>query len=88
MAAIVIAFLLLLSCSKIADAPVQEKQKNDPGIEAQNKKEMEEIRKSIRGELKIKVKRDGKGSYTWEITGKDAQEILKTNDVLKKRLVD
>lgn len=49
---------------------------------------MEEIRKSLRGDLKIKLKRDGKGAYMWEITGKDTQEVLKANEILRKKLGD
>ena len=55
--------------------------------EVQNKNELDEIRKSIKGETKIKVKKDAKG-YSWEITGKDAQEVLKANDTLRKKLGD
>ncbi len=49
--------------------------------------ELNEIKKNIKGEIRIKLKRDGKGeSYSWEITGKDPREILKANDVLAKKL--
>ena len=37
-------------------------------------------------EIKIKLKKDVKGGYGWEIAGKDAQEILKANELLRKRL--
>jgi hypothetical protein len=33
-------------------------------------------------------KKDAKGSYSWEITGKDAQEVLKANETLRKKLSD
>ncbi len=56
--------------------------------EAQYKKEMEEIKKSLKGDIKVKLKRDGKGAYTWEITGKDTQEVLKANETLRKKLGD
>ena len=56
--------------------------------DVQYKKEMDEIKKSLKSDLKIKLKRDGKGAYVWEITGKDPQEILKANEVLRKRLGD
>jgi hypothetical protein len=78
---------LLLSCGKGADVPAQQKTNIDVNTETQYKNELDAIRKSIKGETKIKVKKDGKG-YSWEITGKDVQEILKANDALKKRLND
>jgi translation initiation factor 1 (eIF-1/SUI1) len=51
-------------------------------------KEMDELRKSIKSDVKIKLKKDGKGAYSWEIQGKDTQEILKVNENLKKKLGD
>ena len=69
------------------DAPNQQKPGSDINVEDQYKKELDEIRKSIKEEIKIKVKKDVKG-YSWEITGKDTQEVLKANDTLRKRLGD
>ena len=81
--------MLLFSCNSGSrvDVPNQQKTGSDINGEVQYKNELDEIRKSIKGETKIKVKKDAKG-YSWEITGKDAQEILKANDALRKRLGD
>lgn len=81
--------MLLFSCNSGSrvDVPNQQKPGSDINAEEQYKKELDEIRKSIKGETKIKVKKDVKG-YSWEITGKDPQEILKANDALRKRLGD
>jgi predicted secreted protein len=49
---------------------------------------LDEIKKSLKGDVKIKLKKEGKGGYSWEITGKDAQEVLKTNEALRKKLSD
>ena len=51
-------------------------------------KELDEIKKSLKGDVKIKLKKESKGGYSWEVTGKDAQEILKANDALRKKLSD
>ena len=83
-----IIVLFFISCGKPADVPVRQKTDSDSVAEIQYKKELDEIKKSMKGEVKIKLKKDGKGSYSWEISGKDAQEVLKTNDALKKRLND
>jgi hypothetical protein len=76
---------LLTGCNHRAD--VGDPPKELPAVTSeQYKKELEDIKKGIRTETKIKLKKDGKGSYSWEIQGKDAQEILKVNDTLKKKL--
>lgn len=82
----IILACLFLSCQRTPASPpvkpTQETQKDD-----QYRQELDEVRKNIKGELKIKLKRDGKGEfYSWEITGKDPHEILKANDVLAKKL--
>ena len=58
--------------------------------EERYQKELDEIRNNIRGDIRIKLKRDGKGggSYSWEISGRDASEVLKANNALKKGLPD
>ena len=37
-------------------------------------------------EVKIKLKRDGKDNYSWELSGSDVNEILKVNEKLRKNL--
>jgi hypothetical protein len=37
-------------------------------------------------EVKIKLKKDGKDSYSWELTGSDVDQILKVNEKLNKQL--
>lgn len=84
-----ILLIFLFSCNSGGRVDVPDKQLTGSDIngEVQNKNELDEIRKSIKGETKIKVKKDAKG-YSWEITGKDAHEILKANDILRKKLGD
>ncbi len=38
-------------------------------------------------EVKIKLKRDGKDNYSWELSGSDPDQILKVNEKLKRQLV-
>lgn len=86
---IAILLLSLAACGKSGDV-VPEKQKAGMEISADEayKKEMEEIRKSLKSDIKIKLKKDAKGGYSWEINGKNVQEVLKANDALRKRLSD
>ena len=37
-------------------------------------------------EVKIKLKKDGKDSYSWELSGSDVDQILKVNERLRKQL--
>jgi hypothetical protein len=85
---IFLVFFVLISCNKGTDVPLQQKASEGQGMEVQYQKELDEIKKSLKGDVKIKLKKEGKGGYSWEITGKDAQEVLKTNDALRKRLSD
>ena len=85
----IIALLFFLgSCSGGTDATTATKPGNESQKEAAYQKEMEELRKNLKSEVKIKLKKDGKGSYSWEIQGKDALEVLKANETLKKKLGD
>ncbi len=76
---------MLVACSGSADvAPA--KKGEDPSKDAAYQKDMDELRKAIKSDVKIKLKKDGKGAYSWEIQGKDPQEVLKANETLKKKL--
>lgn len=85
---IILVIFIFISCNKGTDVPSQRKASEEQGMEAQYQKELDEIKKSLKGDVKIKLKKEGKGGYSWEITGKDAQEVLKTNDALRKKLSD
>jgi hypothetical protein len=37
-------------------------------------------------EVKIKLKKDGRDNYSWELSGSDVDQILKVNERLKKQL--
>jgi hypothetical protein len=37
-------------------------------------------------EVKIKLRRDGKDNYSWEISGSDVNQILKVDEKLRKQL--
>ncbi|MCX5804557.1 MAG: hypothetical protein NT010_00605 [Proteobacteria bacterium] len=83
---IFLLIFLLISCSKGTDVTLKQNVADEKSNEVQYKKEMDELKKNMKGEVKIKLKKDGKGVYSWEIAGKDAHEILKTNDILRKKL--
>jgi hypothetical protein len=37
-------------------------------------------------EVKIKLKKDGKDNYSWELAGSDVDQILRVNEKLRKQL--
>ena len=37
-------------------------------------------------EVKIRLKRDGKDNYSWELSGSDVDQILRVNEKLRKQL--
>lgn len=49
-------------------------------------KEKIERDEALPPEVKIKLKRDGKDNYSWEVSGSDVDQVLKVNEKLKKRL--
>jgi hypothetical protein len=84
--------LSVLVCAALSgcgrDVQVKEGGKTQAAADVRYGKELEEIRKSLKGDIKIKLRKDGKGAYSWEIAGKDAQEILRADSVLSKRIND
>jgi outer membrane biogenesis lipoprotein LolB len=85
--AIIVVICLLSACSGSTDV-TPGKKAEDSQKDAAYQKEMDELRKAIKSDVKIKLKKDGKGTYSWEIQGKDPQEVLKANETLKKKLGD
>lgn len=49
-------------------------------------KEKIEKEQPLSPEVKIRLKRDGKDNYSWELSGSDVDQILKVNEKLKKGL--
>jgi hypothetical protein len=49
-------------------------------------KEKTEREKPLPPEVKIRLRRDGKESYSWELNGTDADQILKVNEKMRKEL--
>jgi hypothetical protein len=77
--------IVLLSCERSSLSP---QEKSEPSSVPKARVERENVEKGdpLPPEVKIKLKGDEKGHYTWELSGSDADQILKVNDKLKKRL--
>jgi hypothetical protein len=79
-----VAFMLI-ACEKKSISP-QEKSEVFPAPKVIVEKEKTESARPLPPEVKIKLKRDGKESYSWELNGSDVDQILKVNEKLKKQL--
>jgi len=49
-------------------------------------KEKTEREQPLPPEVKIKLKKDGKDNYSWELSGSDVDQILRVNEKMRKGL--
>ncbi len=75
---------LILGCGR--NSPSPQGKPETPPARVIVEKEKEEKEHPIPPEVKIKLKRDGKSNYSWELSGSDVDQILKVDDKLKKKL--
>lgn len=70
-------------------APVQATEQNlkSPTTTAETGKAQDDENSVYHKPVKIKVKRDGKDNYTWELTGDSVKEILVMDRELRKKLL-
>lgn len=84
-----LAVFVLLVFMVACDGKPSPSQKISGGLPAPKvivEKEKAEKAEPLPPEVKIRLKRDGKDNYSWELSGSDADEILKINEKLRKRL--
>lgn len=78
-------FLIMTACKESPSSPAA---KTDvppvPKIVVEREKAGKE--KPLPPEVKIRLKRDGKESYSWELSGTDVDQILKVDEKLRKQL--
>ncbi len=75
----------LIACEK-KSSPPQGKSEGPSVPKVVVEKEKVEKEQPLPPEVKIKLKKDGKDSYSWELTGSDVDQILKVNEKLRKQL--
>ncbi len=82
---VLLAAALMVSCGENPpSSPAKPESATAPKMIVEKEKERKED--PLPPEVKIRLKRDGKDNYSWELSGSDADEILKVNEKLKKRL--
>ncbi len=77
--------LLVVACEGRPLSP-QGKSEPPPVSKVVVEREKVEREEPLPPEVKIKLKRDGKDDYSWEISGSDVNQILKVNEKLRKQL--
>jgi hypothetical protein len=77
--------LLLVACQgKPSAAPEKGGPASPPKVVVEQ--ETREREKPLPPEVKIRLKRDGKDNYTWELSGSDVEQDHKVNERLRKKL--
>ena len=82
---IVALIFFLIACEK-KSLPPQGKSESPSVPKVIVEKEKIEKEQPLPPEVKIKLKKDGKDSYSWELTSSDVDQILKVNEKLRKQL--
>ena len=84
---LVVLMLLIffaIACEK--KSPLPEGRSDPPAPKVVVEKEKVEKEQPLPPEVKIKLKKDGKDNYSWELAGSDVDQILKVNEELRKHL--
>lgn len=76
---------LFCACEKKSPPP-QVKSENPPIPKVIVEREKIEKASPLPPEVKIKLKKDGKDSYSWELTGSDVDQLLRVNERLRRQL--
>jgi len=86
---ILVVFMLLIfsavACEK-KSPPSEGKLESPTAPKVIVEKEKVEKEQPLPPEVKIKLKKDGKDNYSWELAGSDVDQILKVNEKLRKQL--
>jgi len=83
-ASIVVA-LAVASCEN-RSGPSPEKSESPRVPKVVVEREKYERETPLPPEVKIRLRRDGKDNYSWELSGSDADQILKVNEKLRKKV--
>jgi hypothetical protein len=84
-----IVLCILLAITMACDSKLsssQGKSETSPVPKVTIEKEKIQREEPLPPEVKIKLKRDGKDNYSWELSGSDVNELLKINEKLRKQL--
>ena len=85
---IIVCIVLLFSCAacETRPSPSPEKLESPSVPKVVVERDKVEREQPLPPEVKIKLRRDGKDHYSWELSGSDVNQILTVNEKLKKRV--
>jgi hypothetical protein len=75
----------VIACEK-KSLPLEGKSENPAVPKVIVEKGRVEKEQPLPPEVKIKLRKDGKDNYSWELAGSDVDQILKVNEKLRKQL--
>jgi hypothetical protein len=85
LAAWIVLIFCLIACEK-KSLPPESRSETASVPKVTVEREKVEKEHPLPPEVKIKLKKDGKDSYSWELAGSDVDQILKVNEKLRKQL--
>ena len=85
LAVFVLIVLAVIACEN-RPAPSPERSEPPPGPKVVVEKERIERESPLPPEVKIRLKRDGKDNYSWELSGSDADQIIKVDEKLRRKV--
>ena len=77
---------LALTACENRPSPSPERLEVPTGPKVVVEKEKVERESPLPPQVKIRLKRDGKEYYSWELSGSDVDQIIKVNEKLRKRV--
>jgi hypothetical protein len=84
---VLLLLLLVAACgNSSSSAPVKSEFAAAPAPKIFVEREKVEKERPLPPEVKIKLRRDGKENYSWELNGTDVDQILKVNGKMAKEL--
>jgi hypothetical protein len=82
---VLVLALFVITCERQPPGAVEKSEpKSVPKVVVEREKP--ERGPSLPPEVKIRLKKDGKDQYSWELSGSDPDQILKVNEKLRKQL--
>ena len=77
-------FLTMAACGRGDLPPAKSEEVPVPKVVIQKEKTVRD--QPLPPEVKIRLRRDGKENYSWELNGTDVDQILKVNEKMRKEL--
>lgn len=77
-------FLTMAACARDVPPPAKSEEAPVPKVVIQKEKTVRD--QPLPPEVKIRLRRDGKENYSWELNGTDVDQILKVNEKMRKEL--